>query len=1418
MLTAQAQGGNITVFSDGTAEHTVTVNSGQHSAVGFMLERNTTINSASFFMKPDSSGSSPGWVELDVNLDGAPEWSFNQVGYGNFGQQVVFHNDQSVSNLSISPTTTNFTNPFSPAFFLPTGATLSSANMDIGFSPTLTGGFFPTGFVHSTDIGDVNNDNKDDVVMFSQTAHMTAYNATSNTTTTTVGEAFRIVSYDALNGVNFSSWVPTCANVTRTMAADLNGDGFDDVVNYAKNDAKLCIHFVNSTTGLFQPQINVSVPSGVIDFGFEEFNGNGFDQMVSIRSGGKVSVDQFSNRSNSFSNVDEMVIYVTGTTTPRTFTHMVMARFDGELDPPSVIAATSSGDGTEVWWSNTSSSLAGGTNTIDGVSQTNVVGDFDGDGDLDIIASTSGGSGYRTIRHGFTNWAGNNHMGSLDLTNASVYDFDMDQTPHFLMPNGGSPDGNPATLDGNITAHEFYTSGSWNNQNRHTVRTSQSFAVLEPGTAPRAIFFADLDGDGIKEHIVLGGEGSQLGVFISAWHTIGYDIEHDGMPDVNATGYAGDGSRGLAPLALQDLNGILSSRLNLISSGLNYTTDSYGIQMSPVTLSMHAMAEGVFTFSNLDLPYVADFLVNTNPQLSGNLSNALNQRMTLGTGNFLVPFVFNTSQNGSFILTSPSVNYQDGAPNLALPPRPQVSVVDLAPDHVRLQWQNRSDFGSDVLRFAVYRSVAGQAINTSNPYVQVSANATFDSAVQPGQSWTYWVRSVHEFGVVSNLSVPVTVTVPFPVPKSHVPNVSAMDAPNDTGGALDISWGAGDPSIVEHRIYVLNSNFTSIAEQSTVHITNATTFGLQVREDSLQAPLVDGTAYFVAVVGFDSYGNASDNISAFGPVYSRNDTALSTTLDVTFEGFDEVEGLDHLLLSRQRGLNASAHLHQNGTPIANAPLELLIVGATEQYTVQGTTNASGYALFSLDSLSSLGPIKAVGNMTLKVAYPGSVGDAVSQPLEGASNTTEAFGTIELEVQGPSEIALADSMTFDETFTVSTLDPLHQDLLLNLVVDWTVLNGTTELGTGTADLRANELSIAGQGAYDALLLLSLPVDPPVYYLPGMTASYAFEASPVVEEPTNTTNSTNSTGEPTVPTTTGDPVIDCDEEASYPWMDEGTDEAIVCTLTNPNPFSVEVAFTWTVLPTTPPPITFDVASLTGSTTVTLAANASMEVIFTPTRNGPSDGLFPGVQGVGYLVTFECVAATASPCPTNESSSYLEDELIWTLGEMPTDDTDPTGDPQADDTSSAMTPVVVGIGLVLVLIAALGGVLFMRGRMDDGENLDEEVDFYSEAMEQPASRADAVDVYDLSSSQSLDDLKEQGKELHEAAPEGLASSPTLGSSADAFEFGATAEDTTSEADEENDDGIRVDEFGTEWWEDEDGVWWYREEGWDDWAVWEE
>ena len=36
--------------------------------------------------------------------------------------------------------------------------------------------------------------------------------------------------------------------------------------------------------------------------------------------------------------------------------------------------------------------------------------------------------------------------------------------------------------------------------------------------------------------------------------------------------------------------------------------------------------------------------------------------------------------------------------------------------------------------------------------------------------------------------------------------------------------------------------------------------------------------------------------------------------------------------------------------------------------------------------------------------------------------------------------------------------------------------------------------------------------------------------------------------------------------------------------------------------------------------------------------------------------------------------------------------------------------------------------------------------------------------------------------------------------------------------DDGVTIDEDGTEWYEDDTGVWWYRESGMDDWEEYRE
>ena len=1391
----------------------MTVSSGQHSAIGFELQRNTTVTGASFFIKPDSSGSTPGSIDLDVNGDGQFEWTFNQTGYGHFGQQVEFTNGATTTTLPIMSNAVAAINPTSPSFYLPEGATVSSSSIGVGFAPNLTGGFFQTGYINDAVVGDVNADGLDDFVLYSQTATYAVSNG-SNTTNTT-GPAYRVLSYDNTTGVHLSAWVPTCNNVTRTMSADVNGDGHDDVITYAPGNRLLCIHFTNSTTGTtFMPLVNVTHSSSIRDLAFIDFSGNGQAEMVSIRNSGVVAVEIFSNRSNTFAQKGSSVtINIAGTQTPATLTHMLLDHFNGTANLPILIAVDSNNDGTEVFWSNSSNGAVASVSTIAGISTDAIAGDFDGDGDLDIVSSRS--TGHRSIENRPNGWNGDNHNNLVDLTNATILDYNFDMNATLLIPITGSSDGNPSTLEGNITAYGFQN--SWNTDNR--VR-SQASAVLEPWTAPRAVFFGDLDGDGFKEHLVLAGEGTQHGVFVSGWHRVGYDVDSNGEVDFSAEGYAGNGSNGLSMLSVVDLEGNLTGMLNFMSNGLNSTSDAYGVSMSQVSFSMDSLTDGEFTFSNLNIVYHADFLVNINPHLSGNLSNALNQQMTGGTGSFVVPFTFNTTQDGSFVVHAPTVSYIDGAPNIALPPTPVLTLVDAKPNEVMIRWQNMSDFGDDLMNFAVYRATTGQSPNTQVAYATSPINNTVDMDVKPGERWTYWVRSVHDFGVTSNFSSPLDVVIPYPTPKSFVPDVAAQDVANDTGGAMLITWGQGDVSIEKHRVYVSATDFSSIANMTTSHVVDATVRSLEVREDSDGQPLVDGQAYHVAVVGFDEFGNASDNVTTVGPVYTRNNTALPTTLEVTYRGFAEETSVPTVLLSRQGALTVDVHLHQDGRALGQHEVSLHIVEGTAQYDVSATTNDTGHASFAYDQLAELGPITAVGPMQLKVTFAGFDEDQTSQPLLGTSNSTEAFGTIPVSITGDAVIDLDDDQNFDTVFTVNVEDVNQQTALANFAPYWVVNNAAGMVADdGTAEVRGSELAISGLGVYDGTLTFHLATDPPTYYIPGMSVSFALEAAPQVVE--NETNETNTTEEPTFPDTTLPATVDCGT-ATYGWEENATDVTITCSVTNPNPFRATVGFGWAMIPTTPPSI--DVTYDDSGSSLTVEANGTVDLTFLIERNAwPTEGMYPGEQGKGYVITLTCQDTDENCDSMSKRMATTEGQILWTLGEIPIVD-DGNTNTVNDEASSAMTPVVVGLGLFIAIAVAIGGVLYMRRSIEDDDDDDDEEDYYGMAMEAPTSRAETVDSVDLGASKSLDELKEEGKELHEAAPEGLASSVTLGSSADAFEFGATAEDAVSTEDEqadedgESDDGITVDEDGTEWWEDEDGVWWYREEGWEDWAVWEE
>ena len=476
-------------------------------------------------------------------------------------------------------------------------------------------------------------------------------------------------------------------------------------------------------------------------------------------------------------------------------------------------------------------------------------------------------------------------------------------------------------------------------------------------------------------------------------------------------------------------------------------------------------------------------------------------------------------------------------------------------------------------------------------------------------------------------------------------------------------------------------------------------------------------------------------------------------------------------------------------------------------------------------------------MHLNMTWAGDVGNATVQPLAPTTASAEAFGTVVVSMSTEEPVAVDDAGAFSTVIDVEAEDSTQSMYLANMAVRWHATDAFgTETENGTAEVRGNELTIEGTGAYDGRLVVKLGTSPPTFYLPEFSNSFAFASAPDTGGETNTTNETNQTTGPTFPDVTLPATVDCGT-ATYEWDSNATDVGITCTVTNPNPFDVMVGFAWKVIPGTPPPIELVHNEADGATpALTAEANGTVDLTFTLVRNGPTEGMFPGLQGEGYVVYLSCLDFGDNACDSmTEDTAYTEGEIVWTLGEMPVQVVEDT--PIEDEAEGAMTPVLVGIGLFIAIAVGVGGVLYLRSRgdLDFDDDDDDDEDYFEQALAapEPSTRSKSVD---LGASKSLDELKSSGKSLHSDAPEGLAASPSLGSSADAFEFGATAEDavTAEEAEDaeasydeeetwdeeatEEDDGISVDENGTEWWEDEDGTWWYREEGWEDWAVWEE
>ncbi|MEZ8139996.1 MAG: hypothetical protein QMC43_05500 [Candidatus Poseidoniaceae archaeon] len=1400
LVSANGRAGSVNTFAGGFSNVDITLQgSAMDNTSVIEIPRNVTFDSASFLVQAEAGEISPGSVWLDIDQDGSHEWAFTGTGYGNLAHQNTFNDSSTSKQLPttrspLGPTIVSANWHTSDPVLLPHSAVLSTADLNMAYSPQIGGGMLPIGQIDDMVTGDFNNDSSADIAILSQ-----------DNNTTGAGTAISLVSWNATSGLTNTTWTTTCDNATYSNAADLNNDGLDDVATFALADDLACIHVTNASTGIPGPKLEIKLLGGARDAGFADFTTDGFADLISIHPSGKLSVRKYSNKTTSFAENVTTTVYGDGVTTVANLSQVFIGsvRTGGNI---SAVVVDNTGYGSEVIWVGNSPYVT--TNTFDGLGLNIITGDIDNDGDMDFISERPQG-GSAVTKLGWNGWDTDTSNRNVNLINATIADHDGDGNNSLMMVSPGLSDGNLSTVEGQIDFKDIYYHSSGNNRGWR-VTSSASHPSAYPWSIPLDIILGDMDGDGLDEQIIIAGEGNLTGLYISAWHTIEVDFNKDGISELNATGYAGDGVLGQPPLVIEDQFGEMYQILSPQMGVGGYTTDGYGISMSQYDFNFTANSIGSFNLSQLDFGYDFDFRVDINPHSSGNLTNIFNQRQTGGLGIINVPLAFNSTLAGDFTIKSLAAEYQDGAPNLALPPTPILVLGQLTSELLVLEWQDSMAFGLDLVEFEIFRVASGTPIDLNTVFSNTPLNLTLDSSITSGETYDYAVRSLHIYGITSNLSAILSVTIPYPSPPSAITGVMAQDTANDGGGSLDISWLAGDDTIAEYKLYINTMNVSNLS--STVALAshsgtvNPDILSATVSCCALDSQLVDGTAYWVSVIGYDSIGNTTDAIQSFGPVYTRNDTIRPANLTWNISASTHQQQMH---LEAAGPLDVNLNLMADGQPIEGEQLWFKMEHPMFTQNFTGTTDANGnWQAISVAELSELSSVifGMVGDVEFSAGYEGSNDNILLQPINNSTINQTISAQLHSIVTADSTIQLDEDNSFSTIIKVDSPTAGQQFLLEGVQYSWEINTIDGDLtSSGTEEVKGGEIEISGFALENTVLRVwTLNTSS---WLDNDNDNFTISFLAWVDDTVVTNETGNETQNNTdtwEPTTISSVTLTCPIQ-NYLWATNATegimhwDIPLVCTITNPNPFEVSVE----ILLGDQGAIEFTLGT---QTTYIFAANESDTMVFSVIRNGPSTGLFAGNMGVPWTITSTATEWNLEIANSGEINWNLESEIIDN-SEVETNKTAPTS-------TKSNTPLFIGIGAFIVLAIIVGAVVFLKPKDDDFDFGDED---WSEEETALTTRPQPDSVV-AKTSKPLDELKAEGAIIEDDAPAG-PSSQLFDEVDGGTEYHSEVVETEQiESAEQSEDGITVDEKGTEWYEDEVGVWWYREQGWQDWAEWQD
>ena len=1354
-VSASGESLSFNTFTGGFANVEVNLQGGvTNNTTSIEVPRNVTFMTSGFDVAIDSADQSPGKVWVDVGEDGVFEWEFTGLGYGDIGHQNEFYDG---NNWYLSQVTSG--NSTSPTILIPSESTIQESSLEVGFFPEAGGGFFSIGSHQEVIETDIDND--------SLPEPMFLLDIQSNNSTSIVW-----ADWNAGAGLAMSAPLQTCDNATSISTGDINGDGSEDIVAFSTSSNTACIHLANGTS--FNPVINQSVSSGLSMAKIGDINSDGADEIVTITTSGTLSFYSWNNTTSGLSSPVVEAVNQNGTFG---FPAILLSVYVDDLfnnGNESILVMDSTGHWTH--WQVISGALAGPLTTFDDISRDEILTDLDGDGDIDVLGSNNQGYAMR-INDG-SEWDLQSFQGMISFTNATVADYDNDGVLDLMTPIPGVSDGSSTTIEGNISLRQI------NSTNISTL----SMTGLEPWSIPTSISTMDMDGDGIIEHIVSAGETSK-GVLIAGWHSIELDADGDGTPELSRTGYAGDSVNGLDSLQMRDESNAIKQDLVQIISSLQTNVDGYGISMVNLSMNVKTTGNGELNYSGLDIGYDCSFSVDQNPHLIGNLTNSLNQRMTGGIGNFTIDIPLNSTKLGLVSVLNYYAVTIPGAPNLAVPITPVLELVRATPEEVEFKWNDTVEYGLDFIEFEIFKLESStQTVDLLNVYNNSYYNQTIDSNVSVGSTYWYVVRSTHQYGVASNLSEPLMITVPYPAPPSGLTGLSLSDVTSDQGGILNLSWNHSTDEFTNYEVYLENSQFTSVSGLNPILNISSS------QNSTLITELTDGQEYWAAVVAVDQYGNKTEDVTSVGPAYPRNDEPNAVNLQLIASSETSIGSPFDLQVSAE----------VDGQEII-PPGTISITMETTSGSYPISTNWDNISLSDFSELVSFAS-DISGSVTFWANYSGDAGDEQTRPLAAASTSASTIVYVQADLSSTEEVYELDwenetSVRID----LDAVNSLQQNLLEGASFTWVAFNNTTgssSSGNGIIQNGFQQFVVT----FNESGLLYVNLTNPSWIDAGSNSLQLSLVTYGTSVEGNETEDNTTTVTPWSPQTMLDVTIDCGDVI----IDPSEDQELDCTITNPNNYSVEISLEpdgwseWSQY------ILFEPTAGQGDFTLLEFESKNLEIRVDIIQDLRDNGLFNG------LIQIDLRQGPADY--TSPGDKPLTFEIQWTLiGENVVvepnpqeNNTNQTTDTK-DSSSSDNTVLILG-GVAGVAVIGLAVFILMRMRNSDFEDwneddLDMEPDIEApQRASKPLPVGVALDEFEdktiVDETPDRPDVINEFEDNDDYVIESDESS------------GEYTEEVNSDYDESDDSGISVDEHGTEWYEDEVGVWWYREEGQDDWS----